>query len=52
VICRPVDVLEGPDGRLFVSDDYAGLSTQSPKRLELPPNAAGMCKFMALQHQK
>jgi glucose/arabinose dehydrogenase len=24
VICRPVDILEGPDGRLFVSDDYAG----------------------------
>ena len=24
VICRPVDVLEAPDGRLFVSDDYAG----------------------------
>ena len=24
VICRPVDILEAPDGRLFVSDDYAG----------------------------
>jgi glucose/arabinose dehydrogenase len=24
VIGRPVDVLEGPDGELFVSDDYAG----------------------------
>ena len=24
VICRPVDVLEAPDGRLFVTDDYAG----------------------------
>ncbi len=24
VICRPVDILEGPDGQLFVSDDYAG----------------------------
>ncbi len=24
VICRPVDILESPDGRLFVSDDYAG----------------------------
>lgn len=24
VICRPVDILEGPDGRLLVSDDYAG----------------------------
>jgi glucose/arabinose dehydrogenase len=24
VICRPDDVLEAPDGRLFVSDDYAG----------------------------
>lgn len=24
VICRPVDVLEAPDGSLFVSDDYAG----------------------------
>jgi glucose/arabinose dehydrogenase len=24
VICRPVDILEAQDGRLFVSDDYAG----------------------------
>ena len=24
VICRPVDILEAPNGRLFVSDDYAG----------------------------
>jgi glucose/arabinose dehydrogenase len=24
VICRPMDILEAPDGRLFVSDDYAG----------------------------
>jgi glucose/arabinose dehydrogenase len=24
VICRPVDILEAPDGRLMVSDDYAG----------------------------
>jgi glucose/arabinose dehydrogenase len=24
VICRPVDVLEAPDGRLYVTDDYAG----------------------------
>ena len=24
VICRPVDILEAPDGRLFVSDDYTG----------------------------
>ena len=24
VICRPVDILEAPDGRLLVSDDYAG----------------------------
>ena len=24
VICRPVDILEAPDGRLYVSDDYAG----------------------------
>ncbi|MGH6854585.1 MAG: PQQ-dependent sugar dehydrogenase [Aestuariivirga sp.] len=24
VICRPVDILEAPDGSLFVSDDYAG----------------------------
>lgn len=24
VICRPVDILEARDGRLFVSDDYAG----------------------------
>jgi len=24
VICRPVDIFEAPDGRLFVSDDYAG----------------------------
>lgn len=25
---RPVDVLVGPDGSLFVSDDYAGLIYQ------------------------
>ena len=24
VICRPVDILEAPDGTLFVSDDYTG----------------------------
>ncbi len=24
VICRPVDVLEAPDGAIYVSDDYAG----------------------------
>lgn len=24
VICRPVDFLEAPDGRLYVTDDYAG----------------------------
>ena len=24
VICRPVDALEGPDGSLYVTDDYAG----------------------------
>ena len=24
VICRPVDILEAPDGRLYVTDDYAG----------------------------
>ena len=24
VICRPVDILEAPDGSLYVSDDYAG----------------------------
>jgi glucose/arabinose dehydrogenase len=24
VLCRPVDVIEAPDGTLFVSDDYAG----------------------------
>jgi glucose/arabinose dehydrogenase len=24
VICRPVDILEAPGGRLFMSDDYAG----------------------------
>ncbi len=24
VICRPVDILEAPDGSLFVSDDYTG----------------------------
>ena len=24
VICRPVDILETPDGRLYVTDDYAG----------------------------
>ena len=24
VICRPVDILQAPDGSLFVSDDYAG----------------------------
>jgi glucose/arabinose dehydrogenase len=24
VHCRPVDVLEAPDGNLFVSDDFTG----------------------------
>lgn len=24
VICRPVDIVEAPDGTLYVSDDYAG----------------------------
>ena len=24
VIGRPVDVLDGPDGALYISDDYAG----------------------------
>jgi glucose/arabinose dehydrogenase len=24
VACRPVDILEAPDGTIFVSDDYAG----------------------------
>jgi glucose/arabinose dehydrogenase len=24
VICRPVDILEAPDGSLYVTDDYAG----------------------------
>jgi len=24
IICRPVDVIEAPDGSLYVSDDYVG----------------------------
>jgi glucose/arabinose dehydrogenase len=24
VICRPVDILEAPDGSLYVTDDYTG----------------------------
>ncbi len=37
VICRPVDILEAPDGRLFVSDDYAGaVYTISQNALNCP----------------
>jgi len=51
VIGRPVDVAEGPDGAIYVSDDYAGAIyriTQAPAtsppmqsdRLEYPPQGA------------
>ena len=39
LIGRPVDVLESPDGEVYVSDDYAGVVYRvSPPR---PPTPSG-----------
>ena len=37
VIGRPVDVAEGPDGAIYVSDDYAGVIWRIAYRDERPP---------------
>ncbi|MFN5009736.1 MAG: hypothetical protein ACK5F5_00725, partial [Gammaproteobacteria bacterium] len=42
LIGRPVDVVEGPEGAVYVSDDYAGVIYRvTPPPLPLPPPAAG-----------
>jgi mono/diheme cytochrome c family protein len=46
VIGRPVDVAEGPDGAIYVSDDYAGavyrvVAAAAPRAAAPPPPARG-----------
>jgi glucose/arabinose dehydrogenase len=48
VIGRPVDVAEGPDGAIYVSDDYAGviyrMTRASPSPRSAPTPAAGTAR--------